>query len=248
MITPRSQRDHWDRLADLDPDVAVIDPADHRGDKSRYIRAIRDQAFQDGLRRHGVTQGTILDFGSGTGSAALPLLESGHRIIGLDISAALLQHARRRSSGKPALWVQIDGTRLPVAAHSIDAAVCYVVLTYVTDPAVVVQLLQAIRHALKLGSPLLLIEQARRTNELVENGQKYQRRISDWIHLLQTAGYQPATFRILRHGHFPTTPLIRYGLLPVRLWPQLRRLEARTGRAIGVLPGDYAEVLFEAHA
>lgn len=241
-------RQYWNRLGVLDPDIAVIDPADTKGLKSRYISELRDEAFRRGLARHGVHRGDVLDFGCGTGSSSIPLLQRGHRVVGLDIASALLAHARTRHRSESALWVQIDGRRLPLRDRAFDAVICYVVLSYVTDDALVVDLLRQLRRALCPGAPVLVLEQVRARSTRVEQGRKIHRSVKDWTRLLEAAGFIDISRRVLRYGRFPTTPLIRHGLVPKRFWSAIRRLEALAGKTLGVLPWDYTEVLFEACA
>lgn len=59
----RELRAYWDDLSRIDPDAAIIDPNDRRGSKNRYLAGIRDAAFRDGLRRHAVNAGVLLDLG-----------------------------------------------------------------------------------------------------------------------------------------------------------------------------------------
>ncbi|MES0873761.1 class I SAM-dependent methyltransferase [Sinimarinibacterium thermocellulolyticum] len=239
---------YWNQLGALDPDIAVIDPADTKGLKSRYISDLRDEAFRIGLARHGVYRGDVLDFGCGTGSSSIPLLRHGHRVVGLDIANALLTHAKARHRHDSALWVQIDGRRLPLRDRAFDAAICYVVLSYVTDDATVIDLLRQLRNALRPQAPMLILEQVRSRRALVEQGRKIHRSVHEWTRLLEVAGFIDVSPRVLRHGRFPMIPLIRQGLIPKRFWPFIRRLEALTGKTCGVLPWDYAEVLFDARA
>lgn len=48
------------------------------------------------LVRSGITDGTILDLGCGSGIWARELADSGYRVVGVDISPAMIQIARRR--------------------------------------------------------------------------------------------------------------------------------------------------------
>lgn len=244
----RQQREHWDGLADIDPDAAIIDPLDRRGLKNAYLAAIRDRAFSQSLKRRGIESGAVLDLGCGTGSASHPLLRAGHRIVGVDISLGLLRHARTRCGDSGCVFAKTDGHALPVADAAMDAAVIYVVLSYLTDDQAALALLRAARAALKPGAPLAMIEQVRRERRLCEEGLKIHRTIEEWTRLLEQAGFAVERAAILRHGRFPTTPLIRAGLLPRGSWPMLAGLEAGVARRTGVFAWDYAEVCFEATA
>jgi len=240
------QRSYWDALAGSDPDAAVIDPNDKRGLKNRYLAEIRDIAFRHALAGLGLKRGLLLDVGTGTGSAALPLLNAGHCVLGVDISFGLLRHAQERCGADGGLFALTDGRELPVKAQSFDAAIVYVVLSYLVDDSAALALLANIRSALKPGAALVMIEQVRVNRRICEDGLKVQRTIPEWRRMLDEAGFSSNTFAVLRHGRFPLTPLIKAGLIPRRLWPLVRSIETLVGRCFGVLRWDYAEVKFVA--
>lgn len=244
----RELRAYWDDLSRIDPDAAIIDPNDRRGSKNRYLAGIRDAAFRDGLRRHAVNAGVLLDLGCGTGSSTRPLLDAGHAVIGIDISRGLLRHARNRCGDENCVFAVTDGRHLPIADAAVDAVTVYVVLSYLIEDDRARDLLESVRRVLKPGSPLLMIEQVRKRRKLTQDGPKVQRTFSQWRALLSSAGFTVELTRVLRHGRFPTTPLIAAGLAPPALWPFIARLEAKVAAATGILPWDYAEVLFEARA
>lgn len=244
----RKQRDYWNSLAKLDPDAAIIDPNDLRGFKNAYLASIRDQALEDALERHGVTCGRLLDLGCGSGSSTISLLRRGHSVLGVDISRDLLGHAINRCRAQNCLFVLTDGQHLPLSAGSLDAAVTYVVLSYVVDNAHVLHTLKQTRDALKPGAPFLMIEQVRRHRRSTEGGLKVHRTVDEWQRLLADAGFTLERHSILRHGRFPGTLAIQSGLLPRSLWNASRRAEEWIASHTGVFAWDYAEVCFEVTA
>lgn len=174
------QRSYWDGLAGADRDAAVIDPRDRRGLKNAYLAGTRDRVFARTLAAHGVERAVVLDLGAGTGSAALPLLMAGQHVLGVDISLGLLRHAQQRCCAAGGLFVLTDGHSLPLRASCLDAAVVYVVLSYLVDDAAACSLLENLRGALKPGAVLVMIEQARVRRLYCEDGLKVQRSISEW--------------------------------------------------------------------
>ncbi|PJK00505.1 hypothetical protein CO641_00495 [Lysobacteraceae bacterium NML91-0213] len=239
------QRVYWNGLADLAPETSVIDPRDSRGDKNAYIAGIRDEVLTSALAGKVDQSGLILDFGCGTGSATLALLQHGYRVIGVDLALSLLKHARQRCDPERSLFAAMDGHILPVAKGAFDAAVIYVVLSYVVSDDKVLALLKAIRSALKPGARIVAIEQCRRRRHIVEDGMKVHRTIGAWTELMAAAGFSELKARPIRSGRFPATSLIRIGLIPRSAWQSLRTAERASGRIFGILPGDYAEVAFE---
>jgi ubiquinone/menaquinone biosynthesis C-methylase UbiE len=104
-----SPRDFYDSEYHFASDAA-------RPDEARIRRSLRHlEPLQDT---------THLDLGCGAGWAARLARRDGHtaRTIGLDFSRTALQLARGHTP--EILWVQADGTALPVADASIDRLYC----------------------------------------------------------------------------------------------------------------------------
>jgi ubiquinone/menaquinone biosynthesis C-methylase UbiE len=74
--------------------------------------------------------GWVLDVGAGTGVVAVALAERGHRVLGLDMSARMLEQAAARL---PGLLVRADAVALPVASDSLANVVFVSVLQLVAD-------------------------------------------------------------------------------------------------------------------
>ncbi|WP_166352536.1 class I SAM-dependent methyltransferase [Phytoactinopolyspora limicola] len=75
--------------------------------------------------------GTVLDAACGTGRYAEYAVELGHRVLGVDSSPDMLEHARRRVSA--AEFRLGDLHRLPLADGEADIVVCALALTHVRD-------------------------------------------------------------------------------------------------------------------
>jgi demethylmenaquinone methyltransferase/2-methoxy-6-polyprenyl-1,4-benzoquinol methylase len=68
-----------------------------------------------------VTPGArVLDLACGTGDLALLALHRGARVVGLDITAGMLDLARRKTDGADVAWIVGDMCALPVAGGTID--------------------------------------------------------------------------------------------------------------------------------
>jgi ubiquinone/menaquinone biosynthesis C-methylase UbiE len=66
-----------------------------------FYRALATEAMQEGQ--------AVLEVASGTGRVAIRLAQEGVRVVGLDLSPAMLDVAREKSGGLPSLrWVQGD--------------------------------------------------------------------------------------------------------------------------------------------
>jgi ubiquinone/menaquinone biosynthesis C-methylase UbiE len=104
MTTPR---DFYDREYHFADDAA-------RPDERRIRRSLRHLEPLEGTR--------FLDLGCGAGWATRMARDAGAKAIGLDFSRTALVLARRHSP--EILWVQADGTALPIANASIDRLFC----------------------------------------------------------------------------------------------------------------------------
>ena len=87
-----------------------------------------------------------LDLGCGTGAYARWLLQEGLTVVGVDISAGMLDAARRKTPAG-ATFVQADLLHLPFDSGQFDLALCNVVLEFAPSPAGV------LREALRVLKP-----------------------------------------------------------------------------------------------
>jgi len=77
--------------------------------------------------------GRVLEIGVGTGAIAIPLAERGHRVIGLDVSPAMVTRLRAKDAmGRVAVALG-DATRLPIADGAVAGAYCRWVLHLISS-------------------------------------------------------------------------------------------------------------------
>ncbi|MCG8518040.1 MAG: malonyl-ACP O-methyltransferase BioC [Pseudomonadales bacterium] len=77
----------------------------------------------------------VLDLGCGTGQF-VPALSERYpqaRVTGVDLSAAMVAHARRQRAGDYQ-WLVADAERLPLASGSVDAVFSNLMIQWCTDP------------------------------------------------------------------------------------------------------------------
>ena len=237
----KAAREYWDSLSSHAPDSSVLDPADTLGRKNAYVRMLTQEAFRQALDE--VESGAlVLDFGCGTGQNHDLLKHLGHRLIGIDLSYPLLhQAAERHTDGR---FILYDGQDLPLQSSTMDAVIIYVVLGYIVDRSNIEHTIAELFRVLKPGGRVVAIEQTRRKTVLRENGLKMHRSIPDYRELFESAGFHVCQSSILRRGHFPLIYMIRYGLIPVSLFPAIAKLERWLGNTVPRQAIDYAETLF----
>lgn len=101
-------------------------------------------------------EGGALVLVNGVGSGLdLPLLPPGHRYVGLDLTRAMLERARRRAADVAFLPVQGDSLALPFRAASFDHAVLHLILAVVPDAA---RALAETARVVRAGGSILVLD------------------------------------------------------------------------------------------
>jgi SAM-dependent methyltransferase len=129
--------------------------------RSESVSFDRAAGFYDATRRHSAqvsaaqtdallqalqdVDDPTLEIGVGTGRVALPLVAAGRRLVGVDLSSAMLA-ALRDKSPRALPLVRADATRLPFHDDAFGAAVAAHVLHLVADwRAVIAELRRVVR-------------------------------------------------------------------------------------------------------
>ncbi|MFG2891743.1 methyltransferase domain-containing protein [Streptomyces sp. NPDC048248] len=143
---PGTDAAYWDSAAetfDDEPDHGLRDPA---------VRAAWAERLRSWLPSG---PSDILDLGCGTGSLALLATEQGHRVTGVDRSAAMVVRARAKLAGREADFLVGDAAAPPVGERRFAVVLVRHVLWALPDPSA------ALRHwagLLAPGGRLVLIE------------------------------------------------------------------------------------------
>jgi SAM-dependent methyltransferase len=132
----------WDALAS-DPDVFVGDPARGRAELEGLLGRL-------GADPRG---GTCVEVGCGSGRMTGALAERFDRVVALDVSPAMLAHARAATRGDAHVeFHAISGERLePVADASAAVVVCYLVLQHLPSRRAVATYLREFARVLTPG-------------------------------------------------------------------------------------------------
>ncbi|TQJ87057.1 bifunctional 2-polyprenyl-6-hydroxyphenol methylase/3-demethylubiquinol 3-O-methyltransferase UbiG [Streptomyces sp. SLBN-31] len=136
----------WDTQAasfDDEPDHGLRDPDVRRAWARRLSAWLPARACD------------VLDLGCGTGSLSLLAAERGHRVTGVDGSAAMVALARAKLAGRDAVFLLGDAAAPPVGEQRFDVVLVRHVLWALPDPG------RALRHwrgLLRPGGRLVLVE------------------------------------------------------------------------------------------
>jgi ubiquinone/menaquinone biosynthesis C-methylase UbiE len=135
-------RTTWDALASGPTEVYVGDPA--RGEEELAALFGRLGADPRG--------GTCVEVGCGPGRMTAALARRFDRVVGLDVSPAMLERARAAVDAPNVEFRAVSGTRLDgVDDASVDTLVCYLVLQHLPSRAGVLAYLREFGRALAPG-------------------------------------------------------------------------------------------------
>jgi SAM-dependent methyltransferase len=121
----------FDRLAADAPEAGVAiysfgDPDALAGATAELLAVIRDWTPVAGRQ--------VLDFGCGIGRVAIALADEGAAVLGIDLSAGMIEQARTRAGERPRLsFCQSDGATIPADNGSIDLLLAADSLPYVVQ-------------------------------------------------------------------------------------------------------------------
>jgi SAM-dependent methyltransferase len=110
-------------------DAGMVDWYAGRMDVREATNQLKNALEIRTLKRH-VRGPTVLDIGTGTGRAALPLIAEGYQVTGVDSSQSMLDAAGRLAGPTPITLIKGDLFDLPFEDCSFDSAVALNVLVH----------------------------------------------------------------------------------------------------------------------
>lgn len=133
----------------------------------------------------------VLDVGCGDGTYSIAACKRGARAIGVDLSAAMLETARRRAVDcKPGIaWCVASAEELPFDSEEFDVVVAVTALCFVKNPQ---RAIQEAARVLKSGGSLIIGELGRYSLWAIS------RRVRGWLGSSTWSGVRFWTFQNLR--------------------------------------------------
>jgi SAM-dependent methyltransferase len=154
----------------------------------------------------GLREGSrVLDAPCGYGRLSRPLAERGAAVLGVDLSAPLLEHAERTRGGTPAARLRYarHDLRLPLPESGFDCAInVFTSLGYTTDEDDVA-ILRTLRDAVRPGG-LVFLESNHRdlTAAFLAKGLAPSERLPDGTLVVETPRFDPIAGRMDTAWHW----------------------------------------------
>lgn len=112
--------------------ASTYDAVRFRGLRGAFVNRLEQRLLMQTIA--GLPPGAlVLDLPTGTGRMARRLAQAGYRVVGADISLPMLCEARRGSAGNS--FVHSEAESLPFASKSIDAVVCFRLMSHLPPAA-----------------------------------------------------------------------------------------------------------------
>ncbi len=227
----------YDELAGNGP-YGTLAPDNRGGWKSRYVSEVFDAALLPLLARDGQPSHTLLDYGCGTGIFSVKAAGHVGKVVGLDVSEAMLEWGRKLDAGRLGIdWVLGDGEHIALPDASMDWVVARESLCYVQQAALA-GVVREIARTLKPGGRFLWLEQ-------VSDNPRFQssplapllekRPATLLVKTALAAGLTLESGHCVRQPRFPWIYPIWAGAVPGRALPVLARWEVAFHRHFGRL-------------
>ncbi len=236
MVRVRSAPEEWDRALGAAGDRAVFDETDIRGYKNEYIDIVLKKGVERAVRFTGRER--VLDFGCGGGVATRWLAGRTGFAAGVDYSleGVRLAVSKRTRAGEG--YAVYDGRTFPFRDASFDLVHCRGVFVCIEDRRTIKDIAAEMSRCLRPGGKLILVEGVSRTPGKFRYGRK------EYVDFFTGAGFRREFDYPLRKGRWPGLYLIRFGLVPQRLFGPIAEAELAVRKRSPVPLLDYMHHLF----
>jgi ubiquinone/menaquinone biosynthesis C-methylase UbiE len=161
----------------------------------------------------------LADIGCGTGSLTVELARFAEKVIGVDLSQEMLRRARNVAKERQLRNIEFrhgDALKLPLAARSVDAAFCVMVLHFLSDPQQAVAELCRITRS---GGSVIVVDLVGHNQEWMREQMAHRRlgfkrsSVEEWF---RDAGVTEMTYELT--GAYAGERLARNGNRPVEIF------------------------------
>jgi SAM-dependent methyltransferase len=224
--------EEFDRRAAAQPDLnAVLDA--HDSDPVRRGNRLRDQVSRSAVLRilRPGRGDTVLDLGCGVGRLAIPVAARARRVIGVDVSAKMIEAGRAalaRTGLRNVELVHAAGLPLPIPDGAVDKAFTCWALAHMTDERIAATLVD-VRRCSAPGARFFAFEQVRERQSR-EAGEIIKQRVpAEYERLFAAAGFALRERRtVIRSPSYALAAWNRFRFLPAAALPLLDLVERAT--------------------
>ena len=162
---------------------------------------------------------TLADIGCGTGSLTFELARFARKVIGVDLSNEMLRRARAMAQERGVDNVEFrqgDVFDMPVAAQSVDAAFCVMVLHFLPDPG---RAVAALCRIVRPGGAVIVVDLVQHKQEWMREQMAHQwlgferKAVQQWF---RDAGIGDLDYDLT--GSFAGEKIARNGNRPVEIF------------------------------
>lgn len=240
----RFQPNLWKEAAAEGDLRAVLDTADTRGRKNKYIDALHKQQLAEALELQGSE--IVLDFGSGIGRISSWLAPRCQEVIGIDVTPAMVQKAAEINTRANVEYRLYDGLNIPAEQEYFDRLTSVYVLQHVTEAQDFTILVKEFHRVLKVGGKACLIEQVsalQAHEEGMPEDFNLRRKPEEYVDAFSQSGFHCEEWRLIRASS-AFVWLAEQSISPLFLFPTLAGIEALISRFRDLARLKYADCLF----
>jgi len=188
------QKNLWRERASLG-DRGVLDPADKKGLKNKYIDLTHKIILEEEMKLS--TSDKVLDFGCGAGrlSSWIANFEVS-KVIGVDITPEMIDRAQENYSSKKNLkFLNYNGSKIPSSDDYFDKVLSVWVLQHIVEESKFRETIRELGRVLKKNGQIFFIEQVMQRNSSEKYPQtdyiyKLQRSPKNYIKTFQESGFR----------------------------------------------------------
>lgn len=225
----------WGKLSKKGYLASGIDPGDRKGHKNYYIDLLQKMALDEVLNLKG--DELVLDFGCGSGRFSYWIAPRVERVVGLEVTAGMVELAERYRTSKNVEFKLYDGAHFPPFPYSFDLILSVGVLQ-IMKGELLKRTLSGLAQYLKKDGIFYFIEQ-------VSDSPKVDRpTLKEYLDAFSSSKMECLQYYPIRKGRWWLLYLIRYGVIPKPWFRRAARYELAKTRGEKGFIRFYKDFLF----
>jgi SAM-dependent methyltransferase len=225
----------WGKRAETGFLRSGIDPADRRGHKNFYIDLLQKMALEEVLELRG--DEAVLDFGCGSGRISYWIAPKVKKVVGLEVTPEMVELAEKNRSASNVEFILYDGSHFPDLPHLFDLVLSVGVLQ-IMKGELLKSTLSSLAQYLRKDGRFCFVEQAS------SNPKVHRPNLKEYLDAFSSLKMECLQYYPIRDGRWWVLYLIRYGLVPLKWFPQIAIWEIKKNRKKDHYIPYYKDYLF----